>query len=133
MPARLAQRIAPFAGKALRRLVQASQRRARRPRLRGRGFGNADPGQEFDEAGGAPGKLLQPPAIAIGDEARHAAPARAQMIEQVHEKGQVGLIHPLFIQRQYIALPAAGLTVRPGGFQQIIAVLHAFGDALGRH
>ncbi len=50
------------------------------------------------------------------------------MIEQVHEEGEVGLIHPLFVESEDIAVAIA---IGAGGFQQIVAVFHPFGDPLG--
>src|SRR3546814_1018402 len=65
-------------------------------------LGHGDAGQEFDQAGGAAGELLKPLPLPIRDEARDQAAARAQMVEQVHEEGQVRLVHPLFIEGQDI-------------------------------
>ncbi len=130
MPARDVERIAPFAVEALCRPMQLPERRACCLGLCSGGFSDGNAGQKFDQAGRPAAQLLQPLALPVSDEAGDEATARAQMIEQVHEEGKVGLIHPLFIESEDVAV---AISVGAGGFQQVIAVLHPFGDALGRY
>jgi hypothetical protein len=84
-----------------------------------------DAGQEFDQAGRAALQHLDLHAIAIGDRWRHAVARRLQPVEHAEEERQVARVDALFVQRQDEAAT--------GGVDQIIAVLDALGDALGRN
>ena len=87
-----------------------------------RGFSNAHTRQEFDQAGRAAVQHLQNLAAGIDNRARDREALGCKMAHQRQEPGQIASIDALFIKGEDEA-PACG-------FEQEIAVLDAFGDAL---
>ena len=106
-------------------LVHACQHFAHCARLRWRGKGGRNSGQEFDQRNRL--AVLHPvsSAVAVVNRARDGAIAFRQMIEQAEEIRQFGQLDAALVHCQ--DEPAAGR------FDQPVGIGYAFGNALGRN
>ena len=123
LPCRNAHRIRPVERKIGDRLVHLAHRLAGRARLHRRRMRDRYARKELDEAGRAALQLMDQFAVAIGHRGRDGQALFREMIEQRHEIGQVAGRDALFVQRQD--------ETAFGGVDEIVRILHAFGDALG--
>ena len=121
-PGRGAKRVGARGGEIGERTVHLAQCGANLAGGLRRGFSNAHTRQEFDQAGWAAVQHLQNLAAGIDNRAGDREAFGRKMAHQRQEPGQIAGIDALFIQGEDEA-PACG-------FEQKIAVLDAFGDAL---
>src|SRR5579864_1212429 len=122
MPSRKVQRILAAASEIGRGGVHLAKRASGQTALRRRRLGDWNSRQELNQACRAASQLMKLPPPGIRDEARDPAATSGKMLEQIDEERQVGLLHPLLIERQ--DEPAGG------GFDEVITILNPLGNAL---
>src|SRR5437763_15927675 len=92
MRARKVQGVLAAASEIGRGGVQFTKRASGQAALRRRRLGDWNSRQELDQACRAAAQSLKLPSLLVCDEARHAATTRREMLEQIDEKWQVGLL-----------------------------------------
>ena len=121
-PAGEAQVVAAAEAEASARYVQLRQRLAHRRTVAGLRPPDPDPLQESDDGGRPPGQRAQHLALRIVHRRRAGQAGAGQMLHQAEEEGELLGNDALFVEREEMG-PLLGM-------QEVVGVLHAFGDAL---